>query len=32
MKLHEFLAGSAFAEGSVSRPGHYVVERAFVER
>jgi ferredoxin--NADP+ reductase len=30
--LHEFLAGSAFAEGSVSRPGHYVVERAFVER
>jgi ferredoxin--NADP+ reductase len=30
--LHAILARSSFVEGSNSRPGHYVVERAFVER
>ncbi len=30
--LQQILAEAAFTEGSNSRPGHYVVERAFVER
>ncbi len=30
--LHEFLRGRGFAEGNHSEPGHYVIEKAFVEK
>jgi len=30
--LHRFLKNSGFSEGNHSEPGHFVIEKAFVEK